>query len=109
MANTYKRTYHPLIIILFNSGMLSLEELSEILRTTKHNWKHFNHDNYFGYQWAETYIKQFDEIKDVFQSKFTARTIKTILKTRRGFYNMLGELVNHKIYSNNTPIVLPFL
>ena len=76
--------------------MLSLDELSEIPRNTKHNWKHFNHDNYFGHKWAEGYIKQFDDIKDIFQSKFTARAIKTILKTRRGFYNMLGELVHHK-------------
>lgn len=91
-----KRNYHPLIIILFASGMLSLDELSELPRTTKHNRKHFKHDNYFGHQWVENYIKQFDDIKDVFQSKFTARAIKTILKTRRGYYNMLGELVHHK-------------
>ena len=94
--NQSKRNYHPLIIILFTSGMLSTQELNELPRTTKYNWKHFNHDNYFGHQWAENYIKQFDDIKDVFQSKFTAHAIKTILKTRRGFYNMLGELVHHK-------------
>ncbi len=76
--------------------MLSLEELNEIPRTTKHNWSQFNHNNYYGYHLVEGYIKQFDDIKDVFQSKFTARAIKTILKTRRGFYNMLGELVHHK-------------
>lgn len=91
-----KRNYHPLIIILFASGMLSPYELSKLPRTTKHNWKQFEHNNYFGHQWAETYIKQFDDIKDVFQSKFTARAIKTILKTRRGYYKMLGELVHHK-------------
>jgi hypothetical protein len=76
--------------------MLSLEELDKIPRTTKHNWKQFHHDNYFGYKWAESYINQFDDIKDIFKSKFTARAIKTILKNRRGFYNMLGELVHHK-------------
>jgi len=91
-----KRNYHPLIIILFASKMLSAHELSQIPRTTKHNWKQFNHNNYYGYHLAESYIKQFDDIKDVFQSKFTARAIKTILKTRRGFYNMLGELAHHK-------------
>ena len=76
--------------------MLSSEELHQLPRTTKHNWKHFNHDSYYGYHWAEGYIKQFDDIKDVFQSRFTARAIKTILKTRRGYYKMLGELVHHK-------------
>lgn len=32
-----KRNYHPLIIILFASGMLSLEEINQIPDTTKHN------------------------------------------------------------------------
>ena len=76
--------------------MLSINELDHIPRTTKYNWKQFEHHNYYGYEWALDYIKQFDDIKDVFQSKFTARAIKTILKTRKGFYNMLGELVHHK-------------
>lgn len=76
--------------------MLSSEELSQLPRTTKHNWKYFKHHNYYGHEWVSSYIKQFDDIKDVFQSKFTSRAIKTILKTRRGFYNMLGELVHNK-------------
>lgn len=96
MLQQTKRNYHPLIIILFTSGMLSIDELGQLPRTTKHNWKHFKHDNHFGHEWVESYIKQFDDIKDVFQSKFITRAIKTILKTRRGFYNMLGELVHHK-------------
>ena len=62
----YKRNYHPLIIILFTSGVLSVEELNKIPRTTKNNWKHFKHENYFGHQWAKTYINQFDDIKDIF-------------------------------------------
>ena len=96
MEHQTRRNYHPLVIILFTSGMLSLEELQQLPRTTKHHWKQFKHDHYFGYEWAATYIKQFDDIKDIFQSEFTTRAIKTILKTRRGFYNMLGELVHHK-------------
>ncbi len=36
--------------------MLSDQELNEFPITTKHNWKHSNHDNYFGYHWAEEYI-----------------------------------------------------
>lgn len=96
MKTNYKRNYHPLIIILYVNGMLSLDELNYIPRTTKYNWKQFEHHNYYGYEWARDYIKQLDDIKDVFQSKFTARAIKTILKTRRGYYKMLGELVHHK-------------
>jgi hypothetical protein len=95
-SDSYKRNYHPLIIILFTSGMLSADELNQLPRTTRYNWKHFKHKNYYGHQWAEDYINQFDDIKDVFQSRFTARAIKAVLKTRRGFYNMLGDLKHNK-------------
>jgi len=91
-----RRNYHPLLIILFASGMLPNEALNKLPRTTKHNWKHFEHDNYNGSEWVESYIKQFDNIKDVFQSKFTARVIKTILKTRRRYYKMHGEIKHNK-------------
>jgi hypothetical protein len=76
--------------------MLSKNELANIARTTKYNWRDFKHEDYYGYDWAKDYIHQFDAIKDVFESKFTARAIRTILKTRRGYYNMLGEFAHHK-------------
>lgn len=53
----YKRNYHPLVIILFVGGMLSIEELNQLSKTTKNNWKQFEHENYFGYQWVEKYLK----------------------------------------------------
>jgi len=102
-----KRRYHPLIIILYTSGMLSVDELKQLPRTTKHNWNHFKHDEFYGYQWAQENIKQFDDIKDIFQSRFTARAIKTILKARNGYYQMLGELAHNKnlLKLNATSIV----
>ena len=96
MNTAYKRNYHPFIILLFVNGMLPAEVLKQLPKTTKYNWNQFKHENYYGYQWAESYINEFDQIKDVFQSKFTARAIKTILKVRRSYYNMLGELVKNK-------------
>jgi len=37
------------MIILFASRMLFLDELSELPRTTKHNWKRFKDDNCYGH------------------------------------------------------------
>lgn len=97
MITQIKKRYHPLIIIiLFTSGMLSNDELGNIASTNKYNWSDFKHEDYYGYDWAENYISQFDDIKDIFKSKFTTRAIKTILKTRRGYYKMLGELAHNK-------------
>ena len=96
MITVYKRNYHPLIILLFTSGMLSDHSVKQIPRTTRYNWRDFKHEDYYGYEWAQSYINQFDDIKEVFQSKFTLRAIKTILQTRCGFYDMLGEFIQHK-------------
>ena len=68
MKNTYKNNYHPLIILLFTSGMLSEQSIKQIPRTTRYNWRKFQHDNYHGYEWAQPYINDFDDIKEVFQS-----------------------------------------
>ena len=76
--------------------MLSVDELKQLPRTTRYNWNDFNHNDFYGHQWVEEYIKQFDDIKDVFQSRFTARAIKTILAVRRGYYHMLKEFVHNK-------------
>jgi len=76
--------------------MLSTEDLKELPRTTKYNWNHFKHEDYYGVELVTDYIKQFDDIKDIYQSKYTARAVKTILKVRKGYYKMLGELVHHK-------------
>lgn len=95
-TQTYKRNYHPLVILLYTSGMLSLEELNKLPRTTKYNWNQFKHENYHGYELATDYIQQFDDIKDIYQSKYTARAVKTILRARKGYYNMLSEVTHHK-------------
>ncbi|QSS96304.1 hypothetical protein [Psychroflexus sp. ALD_RP9] len=100
MKTTYKNNYHPLIILLYTSGMLSEQSIKQIPRTTRYNWRKFKYDNYHGYEWAQPYINDFDDIKEVFQSMFTARAIRTILKARRGYYNMLGEFSHHKNLMN---------
>lgn len=92
----YKRNYHPLVIILYASGMLDDKQLAQIPKTTRHNWKQFSHENYYGNDWTIDYIKQFDAIKDVFASKFLFKSLRVLTQTRKGYHAMLGELAHHK-------------
>lgn len=96
MITQGKQKHHPLVILLYTSNMLPKEALQEIPRTTKFHWNSFNHEDYYGHQWAKDYIEQLDEIKDVFKSKYAFRAVRTLLKTRKEFYSMLGELKHHK-------------
>ena len=65
-------------------------KLQQLPRTTKHHWKQFKHDHYFGYEWVEAYIKQFDDIKDVFQSKFTGCSITVLFQLWNIFIAILA-------------------
>lgn len=92
----YKRNYHPLIIVMYASGMLDDTQLAQIPKTTRYNWNQFTHENYYGNDWATDYIEQFDAIKDVFASKFLFKSLRFLVETRKGYLNMLGELAHNK-------------
>ncbi len=92
----YKRNYHPLIIVMYVSGMLDANQLAQIPKTTRYNWNQFTHENYYGNDWAIAYIDQFDAIKDVFASKFLFKSLRFLAETRKGYLHMLGEFAYHK-------------
>lgn len=92
----YKRNYHPLVILLYTSAMLDDKQIAKIPKTTKHNWKQFTHENYYGNDWVSDYIHQFDAIKDVFASKFLFKSLRFLAETRKGYLNMLGELTHNE-------------
>ncbi|WP_439131431.1 hypothetical protein [Polaribacter sp.] len=92
----YKRNYHPLIILLYASGMLDTKQLCELPKTTKYNWNQFKHQNYYGNEWVSSYIKQFDDIKDVFASAFLYKSLRFLVETRKGYLNMLQEFSYNK-------------
>ena len=94
--NFYKRNYHPIIIVLYVSGMLDVQQLNQLPKTTKHNWNQFKHENYFGMEWAEKYIHQFDAIKEVFASAFLYKSLRFMVKSHRGYHKMLQELTYNK-------------
>ncbi|WP_157821855.1 hypothetical protein [Tenacibaculum sp. Bg11-29] len=92
----YKRSYHPLVIVMYTSGMLDDKQLAQIPKTTRYNWNQFAHDNYYGNDWATDYIEQFDTIKDVFASKFLFKSLRFLTETRKGYLHMLGKLAHNK-------------
>jgi len=92
----YKRNYHPLIILLYASGMLGTKQLSELPKTTKHNWNQFKHQNYYGNEWVSSYVEQFDNIKDVFASAFLYKSLRFLIETRKGYLHMLQEFSHNK-------------
>ena len=93
--------------MLFTSGMLDVQQLNTLPKTTKYNWNNFKHENYFGHEMATDYIKQFDAIKEVFASKYTFRALRLLLKTRRGYYQILQDIQGKKkLLKNNADSIV---
>ena len=92
----YKRNYHPLIILLYVSGMLDVNQVAKLPKTTKFNWNKFCHENYYGNDWAKNYINQFEDIKSVFTSAFLFKSLRFLIETRKGYLNMLQEFSHNK-------------
>lgn len=88
----HKRRYHPLIILLFHSGILTTDQIKELPKTTKYNWKGFQHENYYGYHLVSDYIQQFDDIKTVYARKNLFRTVRLICNVSDGYHGTLDEL-----------------
>jgi hypothetical protein len=76
--------------------MLSVEELAKIPRNTKRNWDRFKHINYYGFEMAETYINDFDHIKDVLRNKHLKSAMRFMCTMSNGYKNVISEIENNK-------------
>lgn len=92
----YKTRYHPMIILLYHSKMLSPEQVKCIPRTTRNNWNKFSHENYFGYDIAKDYIEDFDYMKDVLTNKHLKRGMKTMCAMSYGYKDIIANIEGNK-------------
>ena len=96
LPDFYKRKYHPILIIMYISGIMDQQQIKQLPKTTRWRWNKFNHKDYYGYEMAIPYIEQFDNIKDVFASSFLYKAMRFMVKSHRGYQNMLKELAYNK-------------
>jgi transposase InsO family protein len=92
----YKRKYHPLVVLLYASNMLNKEQTKQIPKTTRAYWNEFDHNNYYGADWAEKYIDQFDQIKEVYASSFLFKSMVFMVQARQGFMKIIQEVKESK-------------
>jgi hypothetical protein len=94
--NCYKNKYHPMIILLYHSNMLSPEQMALIPPTTKSNWRKFIHQDYFGFEMVKDYIEDFDYIKEVLTKKHLKRAMKFACSLSDGYSNLIQEIEGSK-------------
>lgn len=91
-----KRKYHPLIIIMYSSGMLDHIQLKDIPRNTRWRWNNFNHSDYYGHELVEDYTQKFDEIKNVYSNKYLFKATRFMCSMSDGFNKIISEFEQKK-------------
>ncbi len=92
----YKRSYHPLVCMLYMHGMLTEAQMKQLPKTTKHNWNHYDHEDHFGHEWIQDFLADFDDIKSVFQRKHLMKTLKLICVMSNGYHEIMTEIGSQK-------------
>lgn len=77
---------------MYHSNMLSPEELVLIPRSTQYRWDGFKHENCFGAEIAEIYIRQFEKIKNVYSRKQLYNTVRLLCEMSNGYHTILDGL-----------------
>jgi hypothetical protein len=94
--------YHPLVILLYHSNMLSIKQIENIPRSTRYRWDKFEHQDYYGTEWADSYVNQFEQIKQVYARKNLYRTVKFLCTMSQGFENIMdGVQSKNKVLREN--------
>ena len=96
-----KRSYHPLVVFFFYSGMLNEEQLASIPYTTRKYWSESEPVELFGYDWVSTFAsdqQSFHEIskhKIIFKSARiccrVADCFSVLLSKRKGLNSLLKK------------------
>jgi hypothetical protein len=91
-----KRKYHPLIVLLYHSKMLTPEQIQQIPRTTRNDWNHFLHQDYYGYDLAKDYIDDFEHIKTVLTNKHLKFGMKMLCSMSAGYKDLISSIEKSK-------------
>lgn len=96
MQQHFKNRYHPMYFLMFQSNMLTPEQVKSIPRTTRNNWNNFSHENYFGYEEAKDYIADFDYIKEVLTNKHLKQGVKLVCTMSSGYRKIVNKIEKSK-------------
>ncbi len=84
----HKRSYHPMLIVLFHLQLLDKELLQNIPPSTKTYWKQTLQENQFGYVAIAAYMQKHEDIRSVYTSKLLFRFMRFSCRIYDGFSQM---------------------
>jgi len=95
-TQSYKRNYHPLIILFYVYGMLDQEQLTQIPKNTCKNWNKFKHEHYDCDDWIKPFLENFEDLKTVYMREHLRKTMVLLLNISNGYHQVLSSVSKKK-------------
>ncbi len=105
-TEVYKRSYHPLLIVLFHLNLLDRELLRQIPYSTRKYWNDTEQENQFGYDAVHDYLKSQLDIRAVFTSKQLYRFVRFACRMHDGYTRIIDSLGQAKKTKNRIQKIL---
>jgi hypothetical protein len=105
-TSIFKRSYHPLLIVLFQIGILDKQILKQIPYSTRHYWNHTSQEDQFGYEYVLPFLETQLDLKAVYTSKLVFRFCRFVCRMHDGYSRMANELSQARQKVKNTKQIL---
>ncbi len=91
----YKRSYHPMLVVLFHLQLLDVQLLRQIPYSTRTYWKQLNQEKQFGFEVVEDYLLRNADIKAVYTSKLVFKVCRLVCRVHNAFVKT-GKLLREQ-------------
>jgi hypothetical protein len=90
-----KRSYHPMLIVLFHLQLLDVQLLKQIPYSTRTYWKQLEQETQFGFEVVEDYLLRNVDIKAVYTSKLVFKVCRLVCRIHHAFVKT-GKLLRER-------------
>jgi hypothetical protein len=91
----HKRSYHPMLVVLFHLQLLDAALLKQIPYSTRTYWKQLEQEKQFGFEVVEDYLLRNADIKAVYTSKLVFKVCRLVCRIHHAFVKT-GKLLRER-------------
>jgi hypothetical protein len=91
----HKRSYHPMLVVLFHLQLLDAQVLKQIPYSTRTYWKQLNQEKQFGFEVVEDYLLSNADIKAVYTNKTVFKICRLVCRVHDAFVKT-GKLLRER-------------
>lgn len=92
ISTGHKRSYHPMLIVLFHLDLLDHALVKQIPHSTRSYWKCHDQQDQFGYENVREFMTVNMDIRAIHQVKLIRRFVHFVCRVYNGYENVVAHL-----------------